>query len=64
MLDLFNKIQRRADYLDRMLQPTKAEKTLDEKIERELARLTPEEGQSVINEFLADRLTCPGNKYA
>lgn len=62
MLDLFNKIQRRADYLDRMLQPSKAEKTLDEKIERELARLTPEEGQSVINEFLADRLTCRGNK--
>ena len=45
-LDLLMKIQRRTDYLNRMLQPTKAEQELDAAIERELARLTPEEGQS------------------
>jgi len=52
-LDLLMKIQRRTDYLNRMLQPTKAEQELDAAIERELARLTPEEGQAVIDEIRA-----------
>ncbi len=52
-LDLLMKIQRRTDYLNRMLQPTKAEQALDMAIERELARLTTEEGQAVIDEIRA-----------
>jgi len=53
-LDLLMKIQRRTDYLNRMLQPTKGEQELNAAIERELARLTPEEGQAVIDEVLAE----------
>ncbi len=52
-LDLLMKIQRRTDYLVRILQPTKAEQALDMAIERELARLTTEEGQAVIDEIRA-----------
>lgn len=54
MLDLLMKIQRRIDYLDRMLQPAKTNRELDAAIERELAGLTPEEGQAVIDEVLAE----------
>ncbi len=53
-LDLLMKIRRRTDYLNRMLQPTRAEQELDAAIERELARLTPEEGQAVVDEVLAE----------
>jgi len=53
-LDLLMKIQRRTDYLVRILQPTKAEQVLNAAIERALARLTPEEGQAVIDEVLAE----------
>jgi hypothetical protein len=48
-LDLLMKIQRRTDYLVRILQPTKAEQVLNAAIERALARLTPEEGQAVVD---------------
>lgn len=54
MLDLLMKIQRRTDYLVRILQPTKAEQVLNAAIERELARLTTEEGQAVIDEIRAE----------
>ncbi len=55
MLDLLMKIQRRTDYLDRMLQPAKTNRELDAAIERELAGLTPEEGQAVRRHVARDR---------